>query len=258
MKARRAYSQYSVGKRFAESSAASLFRQMRHVLLSLPGCCLLAAGQYALAGEVVLDFAGSVYQVPVKSVQERSFQTVMKQQYDYSCGSAAVATLLRYHYDFELDLEGVFQSMYEHGDQEQINTLGFSLLDIKTYLESEGFQSEGFRLALDKFLDEARVPAIVMIQTDGYKHFVVLKGAKDGRVLIGDPASGLKAMSRKQFEAIWEGIFFIITNEAATGREAFNRDDEWALVAKAPLEEGIKPPGLGDFTLSLPGINDFF
>jgi predicted double-glycine peptidase len=97
-----------------------------------------------------------------------------------------------------------------------------------------------------------------MIQTEGYKHFVVLKGVRDGRVLIGDPASGLKVMTRTDFEKIWEGIFFIITNEAATGRQAFNRDDEWALVAKAPVKEGVQAPGLGDFTLSLPGMNDFF
>jgi predicted double-glycine peptidase len=212
----------------------------------------------AFAGEVILDLAGGVYQVPVSSVKERSFQTVMKQQYDYSCGSAAVATLLRYHYEFSLDLESVFQNMYEHGDEEQINTLGFSLLDIKTYLQTEGFQSEGFRLSLDQFLEQARVPAIVMIQTEGYRHFVVLKGARDGKVLIGDPASGLKVMSRTDFEKIWEGIFFIITNEAAKGRQAFNREDEWSLVAKAPVKEGIQAPGLGDFTLSLPGMNDFF
>jgi predicted double-glycine peptidase len=148
--------------------------------------------------------------------------------------------------------------MYEHGDEEQINTLGFSLLDIKTYLQTEGFQSEGFRISLDKFLEQASVPAIVMIQTEGYKHFVVLKGARDDKVLIGDPASGLKVMSRSQFESIWEGIFFIITNEAATGRQSFNREDEWSLVARAPVTEGIQPPGLADFTLSLPGMNDFF
>jgi predicted double-glycine peptidase len=218
---------------------------------------MLGCVQPVFAGSVVLNLDGGVYRVPVSSVKERSYQTVMKQQYDYSCGSAAVATLLRYHYNVTLDLENVFQNMYEHGDQEQINELGFSLLDIKNYLLSEGFQAEGIRLTLDEFLEQARVPAIVMIQTDGYKHFVVLKGAKDNKVLLGDPATGLKTMSRTQFETIWEGVFFIITNEAAAGRQAFNRDDEWALTAKAPVKEGVQPADLSQFTLSLPGMNDF-
>ena len=222
-------------------------------------CSLLMSGfgQPVLAGSVTLDLDGGVYQIPVSSVKERSYQTVMKQQYDYSCGSAAVATLLRYHYNFSLDLEDVFEKMYTNGNEEQINELGFSLLDIKNYLQSEGFQAEGFRLTLDRFLEEARVPAIVMIKTDGYRHFVVLKGAKDNKVLIGDPASGLKSMSRKQFESVWEGIFFIITNDAATGRQAFNRDDEWAMMVKAPITEAARPADLGSFTLSLPGVNDF-
>jgi predicted double-glycine peptidase len=218
---------------------------------------LLGSLQSASAGSVVLDLEGGVYQVPVSSITERRYQTVMKQQYDYSCGSAAVATLLRYHYGFELDPGGVFETMYENGDQEQINTLGFSLLDIKNYLNTQGFEAGGFRLGIDQFLEQASVPAIVMIQTENYKHFVVLKGVKGDDVLIGDPARGLKVLSRAQFEQEWEGIFFIITNEAGAGREAFNRDDEWALVAKAPVSAGVRAPDLGDFLLSLPDASDF-
>jgi predicted double-glycine peptidase len=222
-------------------------------------CCLLLTtpGQSVFAGNVLLDLDGGVYQVPVTSVKERRYQTVMKQQYDYSCGSAAVATLLRYHYDFELDSGHVFESMYQNGDQEQINRLGFSLLDIKNYLVGQGFEAGGFRLGLDQFLQQAAVPAIVMIQTDNYKHFVVLKGVRDDKVLLGDPASGLKIVSRAQFEKEWEGIFFIITNEAAAGRDAFNREDEWALLAKAQVTVGVRAPDLGEFLLSLPGGNDF-
>lgn len=218
---------------------------------------LCACAPSAFAGSVVLDLDGGVYQVPVSSVKERRFQTVMKQQYDYSCGSAAVATLLRYHYQVELDSGSVFEDMYQSGDEEQINKLGFSLLDIKNYLTGQGFQTGGFRLGLDQFLEQASVPAIVMIQTQNYKHFVVLKGVKEDKVLIGDPASGLKVLSRTQFEKEWEGIFFIITNEASAGRKAFNRDDEWALVAKAPVNAGVRAPDVGEFLLSLPDLSDF-
>ncbi len=39
-------------------------------------------------------------------------------------------------------------------------------------------------------LDNEGVPAIVLINERGYHHFVVVKGYKNGRVLVGDPARG--------------------------------------------------------------------
>ena len=58
---------------------------------------------------------------------------------------------------------------------------------MKRYLAAHGFEADGFEQPLDK-LDEARVPAIVLINENGYHHFVVVKGVQADRVLIGDPA----------------------------------------------------------------------
>ena len=48
---------------------------------------------------------------------------------------------------------------------------------------------------LDK-LREERVPAIALVTENGYHHFVVVKGFDGERVLIGDPASGTRAVTR--------------------------------------------------------------
>ena len=45
------------------------------------------------------------------------------------------------------------------------------------------------RRPLDK-LASAGIPAIVLINEHGYNHFVVIKGMRDERVLIGDPSGG--------------------------------------------------------------------
>ena len=60
-----------------------------------------------------------------------------------SCGSASVATLLTYHYDHPIDEQTVFTGMWQAGDQERIQTDGFSMLDMKQYLAGLGYQAEG-------------------------------------------------------------------------------------------------------------------
>src|SRR5690606_15568794 len=120
-------------------------------------------------------------------LKEARFRTTLPQQYDFSCGSAATATLLTFQYGYPVSEEDVFVQMYRNGDQRKIQTEGFSLLDMRRYLESQGFTADGFELPLDKLLEEG-LPAIVLLNDRGYRHFVVVKGLRDGRVLLGDPA----------------------------------------------------------------------
>ena len=82
----------------------------------LIGTALLSAGcatelenrpAFGGAGGPITDFA-----IPVSSLEERRFATVIRQKYDFSCGSAAVATLLKYHYGLSLDEEDAFRGMW--------------------------------------------------------------------------------------------------------------------------------------------------
>ena len=73
----------------------------------------------ARAGDVLLPGAGTLFQVPVKSMNEIRFQSVVPQRYDFSCGSAAVATLLTYHYDGRRRRRGL-PCHVEGGDQQKI------------------------------------------------------------------------------------------------------------------------------------------
>ncbi len=169
----------------------------RALLLSL--CFLYAAGA-ANAQEMIPGLAGAGSAgMKVKTLMDLRFQRVARQQYDFSCGSAALASLLTYHYNRPIDERQVLTAMFETGDREKIKKAGFSLLDMKKYLHSIGLKAEGYRASLDK-LTRVGVPAIVLINSKGYLHFVVVKGATKDRVLIGDPASGVKSLPREEFE----------------------------------------------------------
>ena len=212
--------------------------------------------QGANAGTVDLPYAiGGAYSVPATSLREARFRAMVRQQYDFSCGSAALSTLLTYHYRFPVDEQAIFEEMFARGDAEKIKREGFSLLDMKRYLDAHGFQADGFEAPLEK-LASVGIPAIVLINDHGYNHFVVVKGLRDERILIGDPSGGTRAMTKKAFEAIWVNqILFVISNQQSNA--LFNTAADWRVAVKAPLGRGVSREGLGGIVIPKLGSSDF-
>lgn len=209
------------------------------------------------AGEISIIGAGGYFSIGVTSLKEARFRKVIQQQYDFSCGAAALATLLSYHYDTPITEREAVIAMYEVGDQEKIRNEGFSLFDIKGFLGSRGFRSNGYRATLDK-LQEVGLPAIVLINTRGYLHFVVIKGVTSNEVLVGDPALGMKTHPRDEFQAIWaNGILFVVEDKLEVGQEHFNDKREWRVRRKAPFGTALTRQGLASFTMQLPQSNEF-
>jgi len=163
-----------------------------------------------------------------------------------------LATLLTYHYEVPVNEETVFRAMYRKGDRDKIHTEGFSMLDMKRYLDARGLQSDGFRMSLDK-LASIGVPGIVLVNTKGYRHFVVIRGVDDKRVLLGDPAAGNIAISREDFEKIWGGAVLAAREERDIARRYFNNERDWDSWPSARLDQGGDQLGLGTFLLTLPG-----
>jgi predicted double-glycine peptidase len=207
----------------------------------------LMSGQ-AKAGWVTVPGADSgQMNVKVMSFKERQFRAIVRQQYDYSCGSAALATLLTYQYDDPTSEAGIFKAMWEQGNQAKIKREGFSLLDLKRYLEARGYSADGYDTTLNK-LAGVGIPAIVLIRDNGYNHFVVIKGIKDGKVAVGDPSLGARVILLDQFEKLLSNnIVFVINglNEKA----AFNRSLDWHVREKAPLGLASGPDNLANVTL---------
>ena len=204
------------------------------------------------AGQVGVHFAaGGQFNVGVTSLKEARFKTVLRQRYDFSCGSAALASLLSFHYERPTTEEAVFTAMYRLGDKERIHRTGFSLLDMKAYLEAQGLRADGFRVTLDK-LAAARVPAITLINANGYKHFVLIKGVRGNEVVVGDPAAGVRIYDRDAFVAMWEGIAFIIRDEPELARRYFNAAQDWAVRVKAPFGTALTRQSLASFNVNLP------
>lgn len=197
---------------------------------------------------------GGNYTLHVTSLKEARFKTTIPQQYDFSCGSAATATLLTYQYGHAVTEQEVFLHMYKTGDQAKIRQRGFSLLDMRRYLRSQGFEADGFEQPLDKLIAEG-LPAIVLLNDRGYRHFVVVKGFKNGRVLLGDPARGTRAMPRSRFEKLWDNrILFVVHNRRELAQ--FNMPRDWRTAPPAPLDAGIARDSLYNIVTPRRGPGD--
>lgn len=198
---------------------------------------------------------GSRMLLQVWSMRELKVRSVILQKYDYSCGSAAVATLLTYHYDRPLTEETAFRMMFDHGNQDKIQKEGFSFLDMKRFLEAHGYPADGFQVSLDDF-SKAGIPAIVLMVDKGYHHFVVVKGMRGDKVLLGDPAVGLRVVPREQFEASWPSrVVFVIHDFPARGE--FNTARDWSVRPMSPLGRPLSPDTLNNIVLFRPGGRDF-
>jgi predicted double-glycine peptidase len=221
----------------------------------LIAACLLASGLAAQADILQLSGIGGNYAIKVTSLREARFKATTRQQYDFSCGSAAVATLLTHHYGYPVTEQAVFEDMFSRGNQDKIRKEGFSLLDIKSYLGRHQFQADAFELPLAKLV-ESGLPAMVLVNEKGYQHFVIIKGMRDGRILIGDPSSGTRGVSQDHFESIWVNkLLFVIHNKQSQAR--FNEAAEWQVAPRAPIALGLANDSLASAPWAKLGTGDF-
>ncbi|WP_367346598.1 C39 family peptidase [Stenotrophomonas bentonitica] len=184
-------------------------------------CCLmllllLPAGA-TRAGDVAFSGVlpnGAVFNQKVESMQERRFRNMVRQHTDYSCGAAALATILRYAYHLDADEGTVIEGMMGVSDPELVHQRGFSLLDIKRYVESLGMRGRGYRVDENR-LRSMRIPGLVLMDVRGFRHFVVLKQVRDDVVDVADPILGNRSIPLNEFLESWpsRAVFVVIGSD---------------------------------------------
>ncbi|MFA6011299.1 MAG: C39 family peptidase [Desulfobacteraceae bacterium] len=140
----------------------------------------------------------------VSPLSESIHACILKQNYDYSCGSAALGTLLNYYLGENLTEKQIIQGLMEYGDKEQIKKLrAFSLWDMQKFVDVLGYKSGGYNAELSDLKNPDLWPCIVPIELFGYRHFVVLKGIHKGHVFVADPWKGNSSYTVDQFLTMW-------------------------------------------------------
>ena len=160
--------------------------------------------------------------VLIKPAVEDQFRGIVRQAYDYSCGSAALTTLLNGYVDVGVNMteQQVMNGLLKFGETEKIvERRSFSLLDMKRFVGAIGFESGGYKGEFSDLVKQGQ-PAIVPISYAGFKHFVVFKAYKNGRVYVADPAVGNISFDETRFKDIWENNTLFLINVAPEKRKS--------------------------------------
>ncbi|WP_336985697.1 C39 family peptidase [Altererythrobacter aquiaggeris] len=211
-----------------------------------------AAAAPAAAQTIPIPGAGQI-EVKVRSLADLRFQNMTRQSRDLSCGAAAVATLLKHAYGLPAEegaiIDEIFAAVPE-GARSKIAAEGFSLLELKRYVESRGFAAGGFELESSEKLANLKVPVIALINVRGYNHFVVIKRVDRGRVLIADPAFGNGRPTIEAFAGQWNGIILAVAKEGAVPDPEFMQDPT---ILAQPQDLRSIAVALGTAEITLPG-----
>ncbi len=195
--------------------------------------------------------SGVVLRQHVKSATELRKEGIVQQQYDYSCGSAALATIFIRYLGRPVTEKEIVQYILEHGDLKKIIARrGFSLLELKQFAESRGATAVGYAMDFEA-LAEQTVPVLVPIKLTERLHFVVVRGVRDNRVYLADPALGRWTISAEEFQRIWTPKVGLIVQEShPNGKES--QEQGQGLAPDPEKDLFLKPLDLRTLTFRLP------
>ena len=153
--------------------------------------------QYLNAG-AHLNYPSAVGSLPITTWKQLRDADVEKQDLDYSCGSAATATILRSFYGREVYEKEILDEVTRIGDD---GTASFS--DLQQAVKKFGFKAVGISTNFEK-LRTIKIPAIAYLRYRNKDHFSVIRGInQQGVVWLGDPSWGNRKFTEQQFKTLW-------------------------------------------------------
>jgi predicted double-glycine peptidase len=146
------------------------------------------------------------FSVFVRNAKEIRTAGTILQQRDFSCGAAALATVLNKFWGDKADetslLIAIATTLTRAELEERIKN-GLTLTDLKRVCDRFGYTTILGKLTIDK-LAESKVPLIVGITVNDYDHFVVVRGADKQFVYLADPATGRMRVPIEEFAEQWQ------------------------------------------------------
>jgi hypothetical protein len=141
-----------------------------------------------------------------RSWREIRQQNIVMQGFDYSCGAATLATLLRYFWRDNVNEETVLNKINEFLTSAELKDRmenGLSIADLKRAAVEMGYLSEVGKITFSELI-QSKVPLIVAIKADGYDHFVVVRGVFGNNVYLADPMRGNIRVRTSLFQTQWQ------------------------------------------------------
>ena len=143
--------------------------------------------------------SGSASSQPVRVFE----QEIVRQQGDFDCGPAALATMMAAHSDAHLDLKGLMARLsVSAAETARIREEGFSLEQLARLAQDAGANPQVVRVSAMS-LATLRLPVLVYLQLPTGPHFSLLTGLAGHHVALADPSQGRLIWTREDFLIAW-------------------------------------------------------
>jgi predicted double-glycine peptidase len=204
------------------------------------------------------EFTFRSYVCTYKEFKERQ---IVMQQYDYSCGAAVLATIIKYYWGDETDelyfLEMLPRLKLSEKELKDRIENGLTLTDLRNLANMAGYHATMAKVKFEE-VSQGKVPVVVGITVKKHEHFAVFRGADDRYVYLADPIRGNIRTPICDFVEQWQKNAILIIAKPNTEVKAVNpmgiREDEYyrgvlndqtvrrnALVPPIPLPGPLAP-----------------
>ncbi|MEW4564758.1 C39 family peptidase [Bremerella sp. JC770] len=208
---------------------------------------VLVLGAYAASAQGQVSYAPvrdapRNFQVHVKSWTAFRDQNVVKQQRDFSCGAAALATICRYYWGDNVTENQVLKIVEGNLTREELQERfqnGLAISDLRLAAVKMGYLSTIGKLTIAK-LHEAKIPLVVAIRLEETDHFVVVRGIRNGWVYLADPIRGNIRMPLWDFEDRWiENAVLVVVKKGKTKSDVSRLGITHAEMSKGWLNDQV-------------------
>ncbi len=147
-----------------------------------------------------------IFRYHLWSWKELHEKNIVMQKRDFSCGAAALATVLQHYWGdpiTELHVLKQFDEMFTPADVKDRIQNGLTITDLRRAAVKLGYQASIGTIRYDQ-LQESKVPLVVGITVGEFKHFVVYRGTDGYYVYLADPARGNIRIPASDFVKQWQ------------------------------------------------------
>ncbi|WP_369149928.1 C39 family peptidase [Candidatus Thiodubiliella endoseptemdiera] len=157
---------------------------------------LLFCLTFGVNAGVIVPLSSTGVEIKVKTWKALRDASIVKQDKDYSCGAASMATLLNEFYNQSFTEIELLKAM-DKGDGRA------SFDDMAKVLPKFGFRGVGYALSFEQ-LSKIKIPTIVYLKHRKDNHFSVLRGIDKNTIWLADSALGNRTYSKSQFLDMWD------------------------------------------------------
>jgi uncharacterized protein len=158
-------------------------------------------GQQSIADEALNKFSlinigGHFSSHTVRHWKSMRDDGITKQDKDFSCGAAALATLLNGFYGQSLTEESILKAL-DKGDKSA------SFEDMAKAMSQFGFRATGYATNYEQ-LSQLKRPVVVYLKHEKNDHFSVIRGIDKDSVWLADSSLGNRRYTKSQFLEMWD------------------------------------------------------